>query len=223
MIFVTGDTHGEIDIGKLSRKNFDYAGLTKKDYIIICGDFGCVWSGEKKDYWWLDWLEELPCSILFCDGNHENFDFLNAYPIEEWNGGKTHIIRPHIRHLMRGEIFTIDSFKFFVFGGATSIDRIYRKEGVSWWSQELPTYAECEYALANLDKHAWVVDYVITHSAPDNIQHRINPNYQHDIVTNLLFTIDKQLTFTHWYFGHYHTDKQIDDKHTALFHEIIQI
>lgn len=222
MIFVTGDTHGSIDIHKLNRKNFDYEGMTRDDYIIITGDFGFVWYG-KKDEWWLKWLSELPCTILFCDGNHENFDLINSYPVEEWHGGKVHFIRENVIHLMRGEIYDIDGEKFFVFGGATSIDRYLRKEGVSWWPQELPTWDECEYALDNLKKHDWKVDYVITHCAPDNIQYRINPMFQHDIATNLLFTVDKELDFKHWYFGHYHIDKAVDDKHTALYNDVIKI
>lgn len=43
MIYVTGDTHGVIDIGKLGFKNFpEGKNLTKNDYVIICGDFGFV-------------------------------------------------------------------------------------------------------------------------------------------------------------------------------------
>ena len=223
MIFVTGDTHGEIDVHKLSKRNFDYSKMSRDDYIIICGDFGFIWYGTKKDNWWLKWLENLPCTILWCDGNHENFNAINEYPVEMWNGGKVHKIRDNIIHLMRGEIYTINNKKFFVFGGASSHDRFLRKENISWWAAELPTMAECDYALNNLDNNNWNVDYVITHCAPDNIQYRINPSYEHDILTNLLFVIDKQLSFKHWYFGHYHIDIKIDDKHTAIYNEIIRI
>lgn len=49
-IFITGDTHGSYDIQKLARKNFpEGKTLTKDDYVIICGDFGCVWGGELVD------------------------------------------------------------------------------------------------------------------------------------------------------------------------------
>lgn len=220
MIYVTGDTHRNVNKAKLL--NFNYSGLTKSDYIIICGDFGFIWFGDS-DQPFLDWLEELPCSILFCDGNHDNHPLINSYPVLEWNGGKVHQIRPHVLHLMRGEIYNIDNQKFFVFGGGESIDKMYRKEGESWWPEELPTKEECEYALDNLEKNNWKVDYVITHSAPDNILYRINPSYGHDILTNLLFVIDKQLEFKHWYFGHYHIDKQIDDQHTAVFEGVIKL
>lgn len=220
MIYVTGDTHRNVNKDKLF--NFDYSGLTKSDYIIICGDFGFVWYGDY-DQPILDLLEELPCSILFCDGNHEGFPLLNSYPVVEWNGGRVHQIRPHVLHLMRGEIYNIDNKKFFVFGGGESIDKECRKEGESWFPEELPTNEECEYALLNLERNDWKVDYVITHSAPDNILYRINPYFGHNILTNLLFVIDKQLEFKHWYFGHYHIDRQIDDQHTAIFKRIIKL
>ncbi len=41
MIYVTGDTHIPIDIGKLSEDRFaEQCCMTKDDYLIICGDFG---------------------------------------------------------------------------------------------------------------------------------------------------------------------------------------
>ena len=51
MIYVTGDIHGGMDIRKLGTGSFpDQKYMTKRDYVIICGDFGLVWdkSGEEK-------------------------------------------------------------------------------------------------------------------------------------------------------------------------------
>ena len=90
----------------------------------------------------LDELAEKPYQILFIDGNHENFNALNSYPVEEWNGGKVHRIRKNILHLMRGQVFTIEGKTFFTMGGAYSIDKHLRKEGYSWWSDEKPNDAE---------------------------------------------------------------------------------
>lgn len=75
MIFVTGDIHGHIDIHKLNTKGFPAQNtLSKKDYVIICGDFGLVWGREyaKSDAYWQKWLEEKPFTTLFVDGNYEN-------------------------------------------------------------------------------------------------------------------------------------------------------
>ena len=61
--------------------------------MIICGDFGGLWDGGQKDQHWLDWLAEKPFTTLFVDGNHENFDLLNALPEKEWHGGRVHEVR----------------------------------------------------------------------------------------------------------------------------------
>lgn len=40
MIYVTGDTHANIDIAKLNTTKFpQQKELTKNDFVIICGDF----------------------------------------------------------------------------------------------------------------------------------------------------------------------------------------
>ena len=73
MIYITGDTHGEIDIGKLSSKNFPQGNsLTKDDYIIILGDFGFIWKNEsdKTEEYWMKWFKNKPWTTLFIDGNH---------------------------------------------------------------------------------------------------------------------------------------------------------
>lgn len=102
--------------------------------------------------------------------NHENHDALDAYPVEFWNGGKVHKISDSIIHLMRGQVFTIEGKKFFTMGGAESHDKIYRKEGISWWPREMPSNDEYEEGLANLDKVNNQVDYILSHCAPDQLQ-----------------------------------------------------
>ena len=38
-------------------------------------------------------------------------------------------------------------------GGAESIDKQFRTEGVTWFKEEMPTYEEKEYGMINLEKH----------------------------------------------------------------------
>ncbi len=110
MIYATGDTHGNFQ--RFAPEHFpEQAGMTKEDYMIICGDFGGVWDGGKKEERNLDWLEDLPFTTLFISGNHENFDLLRKYPTEEWNGGKIQRIRPHVIHLMRGQVFDLQGYE----------------------------------------------------------------------------------------------------------------
>lgn len=233
-IFITGDTHGSYDMTKLSRRHFQEGKtLTKNDYVIICGDFGCVWSGEleKSDKWWQNWLDEQPWTTLWIDGNHENHDLLQTYPVEQWHGGRIHKINNSIYHLMRGEVFTINDKTIFTFGGGYSTDRAYRKEGVSWWKGELPTHEEVNYALQSLEKYNNHVDIILTHDAPRDIKEYLGfynlcdmsvYGEEYEDIHSTLYFFKKNIVFQDWYLGHYHIDKDIGNMH-ILYNEIIEI
>ena len=124
MIYVTGDCHQNFE--RFNASIFpEQNDMTKDDYVIICGDFGGVWNKDeesKEETMLMDWLDCKSFTTLFVDGNHENFDRLYEYPVEEWHGGKVHKIRPSVIHLMRGQVFDIEGASFFTFGGATSHD-----------------------------------------------------------------------------------------------------
>ena len=121
MIYATGDLHG--NVLRFQPQYFpEQVEMSKIDYMIVCGDFGCVWNGDKSDDPQLDRLEALPFTILFVDGNHENFDALSEYPVEQWHGGRVQKIRPHVIYLMRGQAFELQDRTFFTMGGAQSHD-----------------------------------------------------------------------------------------------------
>ena len=218
-VFVTGDLHGRYDFWKLDE--FDDEGLTKDDYLIICGDFGLVWDyqGENdKEREYLEILENKPYTTLFVDGNHENADRLsNDYKVEKWHGGKAHKIRDSIIHLMRGQVFDIEGRKFFTMGGAPSHDIQYRTEGKTWWREEVPSEEERSAAIEKLEEYNWKVDYVITHDAPADIAERaiwIAHDFSREITeyNEWLQEIADKLEFKKWFFGHYHMDRWFDDE-----------
>lgn len=64
MIYATGDTHG-IFVRFKPKYFSEQSDMTKDDYMIICGDFGGVWFGDKRDDAQLDELEQLPFTALF--------------------------------------------------------------------------------------------------------------------------------------------------------------
>ena len=70
---------------------------------------------------------------------------------------------------MRGQVFDIDGTTFFTFGGAYSIDKMYRTEGISWFPEELPNYEEYEEGWHNLESCGFKVDYILSHSGPREI------------------------------------------------------
>lgn len=114
MINITGDRHGEE--ARFSDTALpDQSKWTEADKLIIAGDFGFVFQGEKKflsEKNKLDALAKKKYEILFVDGNHEGFDFLVDYPEEERYGAPVRRIRDNIFWLQRGYIYTIEGKTF---------------------------------------------------------------------------------------------------------------
>ena len=222
MIYATGDCHG--NFRRFQPEYFpEQAGMTKNDMVIIAGDFGGVWFGDSRDDETLDWLERLPFTLAFVCGNHENYDALERYPVAEWHGGKVHRVRPHVLHLMRGQIFELESYRFFTMGGAKSHDTNHRINHISWWRQELPSDEEYIEALQNLERYNWQVDYIITHCAPTSIALMGNRHNEADRLTDFLQEVKERAKYHYWLFGHYHDNKAVDEKHILLWEQIVQI
>jgi len=229
VIYITGDLHG--NPCRLQQEELKKVGITIKagDYIIICGDFGCVWGGvlKEKNARALEILEAQPFTTLFIDGNHENFDLLNALPVEEWHGGKVHKIRNNIFHLLRGEIFDIEGKSFFCFGGASSTDQDRRIEGQSWWPQENPSQEEYQYAISNLEKANYNVDYVLTHTSPRKFLRRNTKalvRIYECSTSKMLDIIQSKVKYKYWFYGHYHLDCiDAEFKCAALYYRMIKL
>ena len=236
MIFVTGDTHADIDIGKLNSSHFpDGRFLTKNDYVIITGDFGLIWDvnqSTKRELYWLEWLSNKPWTTLFIDGNHENFDRIEKLNTKNMFGGTVGVVNDSIFHLKRGEIYDIEGIRFFAFGGAMSTDKEHRHIGISWWPQEIPSYTEMSYAIDNLTKFGNKVDVIITHTCPNRLiepvirASNINRDSKYlsfrkdDPVSKFLDEIDKKVEFQKWFFGHFHCDVDIDDTYFCMYYNI---
>lgn len=224
MIYLTGDTHGDLSCLKNPKLNK----LGEKDYLIICGDFGFIWNkdnpAEKKK---LEWLKKRKYTICFVDGAHENFDILNSYQPYRWKGGNAHKIADNIYHLMRGEIFTLEGKTFFVMGGGESDDVQMREEGASWWEAELPNAEEMKNGVDNLQSTEKSINYVLTYepptSAKDILKQRTNQNLIITPLNTYLQELMLNVDYMHWYFGSLHLDLKISKKMTAVFNEIIQI
>lgn len=250
MIYITGDCHGNFE--RFNSSIFpEQNEMTKDDYVIICGDFGGVWNKDEEsitETMVLDWLDCKPFTTLFVDGNHENFDRLYSYPVEEWNGGKVHKIRPSVIHLMRGQVFELEEKKIFTFGGASSHDidggilepddpdfkkkkkaldkgwKPYRINHLSWWKEELPSDEEMEEGRRNLLTHDNKVDFIVTHCTSSSTAALLSHGvYKPDHLTDYLEEIQQMLKFKKWFFGHYHDNKNVTADELLLWEQIIRI
>lgn len=248
MIFVTGDIHG--DPSRLTKGSFTKEKLTKEDYVVILGDFGLVWDYEGENEIERDRLNELnnmPFTTLFLDGNHENFDRLDAYPVEKWNGGNVSFIRDSVIHLKRGQVFNLQGNKVFSFGGASSHDiddgvldpikdakliwqwqhdytKMFRVNHRSWWERELPSEKEMAEGVYNLEKNDWKVDYILSHSPSASVIALLGHGlYEQDILTKYLEDIRCKTDYKRMFSGHMHVDRDINDKDSLVYEKIIRI
>ncbi len=240
MIYLTGDTHGGVDMKKLSVKNLKRNGieLTSNDYLIITGDFGFPFSpidiklyeeGSGEYLFWINWFKERPYTILFIDGNHDNHDWWKKQEVTEMFGGRVQV-HPHasnIIHLLRGEVYTIEGKSFFTFGGATSTDREWREEGVTWWAAEEASDKDIANAKKNLEKANYSVDYILTHTLPSTIIDSI-PMFYHKTIpcktASFLDRVYEKVDYKMWFCGHFHTDMPIyDDKMFVLYQSVTSL
>ena len=42
-----------------------------------------------------------------------------------------------------------------------------------------------------------------------------------DRLTDFLDELEDALEYRHWYYGHYHVDRDTDARHTALYNEVV--
>ena len=221
--FLKGDIHGNLFeiIDFIDRFN-----LGKNDNIIILGDCGIAWRKDKKDLaqnikLWNECGNGV--KLYFIDGNHENFNILNSFPIEN-NMGK---IADNIYHLRRGQVYEFENKKILVCGGADSIDKYRRIENFTWWKEEAISQEPID------DIPAGHYDYVLTHCCPRSIfeknkiylstlqfldENKINHNSE-----DMLEQLKNKITLDHWFFGHYHINCNLDEKFTCLFEDFREV
>lgn len=211
MIYLAADIHGHIRLERLKELLRPYD-VTSSDYLIILGDAGIVWSEtEHKEV--QSFYESLPLTTLFVDGNRENFDLLDAYPVVNYLGGYAHKISDKIFHLMRGEIYTIEGKTFFAFGGGFSLKKLTNSSPVNVWEREMPSKSEYENGLKNLNRYNFTVDYMLSHVAPKKMAYDMwIPLLDQEIeLNNYLEEVRRKTAFKKWFFGHHHKDRDGDD------------
>lgn len=245
-VFITGDTHADF---RRFRTDIFYEQkeLTKEDIVLICGDFG-LWDDSPSERYWLNWLEDKPFTTAFVTGNHENYELLATFPVEEWHGGQAQLLRPSVLHLMRGQMFELGGKRFFTMGGASSHDiedgvlepedpqfkqkykrltkqgALFRVNHQSWWKEELPSQEEYQTARATLERYGWETDYIITHCCPTSVQDALSGGmYQADELTDFFDEVRQKCQFKYWFFGHYHENTVVQQKYVLLYEQIIKL
>ena len=112
---------------------------------------------------------------------------------------------------MRGNIYTIEGKTFFVFGGCKSSPK-WKEMGL-WYPGDEPEEAEITLARRNLAAHQNRVDYILTHKYEQTpARGTCCPALQ-----ELTEYLEANITYRHWYAGHWHTNQTVDEKHSFVF------
>lgn len=152
---LAGDWHGNWPEAERVIRHAHDQGI---QIVVQVGDFG-VWQGDKKYLNKINTLlKAFDMHMYFIDGNHENFDMLN---VKGTNEDGTRFVRERVSHLPRGFRWEWNGVSFLALGGAASIDRKHRREGTSWWKEELITDEDVAKSI-----EGGVADVMITHDSP---------------------------------------------------------
>jgi hypothetical protein len=105
--------------------------------------------------------------------------------------------------------------EFFWMGGAMSIDRSRRTEGVDWWRDEELSYS------GMLRAHDLYVksmpSIVMTHDCPEEVMKLIHPsNTVRSTTRNCLQSMFEKHQPKHWVFGHHHNSLSFSLKGTEF-------
>jgi hypothetical protein len=172
-VVLAGDWHGNVNwvlnyaLPQAQQMFTQVQDWNERKIIIQLGDFGfrpvpgneyleaisqaLVQSG--MELWWID-------------GNHEDWPGIRDLVIESGNGIVTEPVPlpglPAIRYLPRGTRWTWRGKRWLAVGGAVSVDKLMREEGVDWWPDEEITPVQADAIIA-----AGPADVLLSHDVPD--------------------------------------------------------
>lgn len=215
-----GDTHGTQDLDKV-RRSLPRIGLQKEDAVIHLGDIGVAWMGEEDEA--LAFWRSLPCKVLVCLGNHENYRWLAAQPVVRRYGCTGKDLGGHVFAPLAGQTARIGGRSLWFYPGGFSIDFYFRRPDFSIYREELVPAREAEAMVARFLKRK-PVDFVLSHDGPEQFiretfGYRIQPppsgywqllkeeenSRAHPaLLLNSLYR--RHDLYTCWYFGHHHRD-----------------
>lgn len=250
MIYITGDTHRKFD-----RIEYfcDSVNTTKDDLMIILGDAGINYYGERDDNRFKRYIESLPITLMLIRGNHESRPD-HSWPIRTKatdNFFGTFAIQqefPSILYALDGRMYKLNTSagwkNAFVIGGAYSVDKYYRlgsyaagNHAMKWFEDEQLSPEEMEMVKKNLLTSIGMgepVDYLLTHTCPESLEPKemflpfIDQSTVDKSTEKFLDEIktileEKKIAYEKWFCGHWHTEKVAPENLRFMFNDIISL
>lgn len=249
-IYITGDIHGSS--ANVRERIAQIENPKEDDVIIVCGDAGLEYGSQiqgsaKKE------MKKFQGTWLILRGNHDtrywrdHTELINnegIAPIGNWHfedkfGDFTLVQNkyPNIHYIRDdGGIYSIGQYEFLCVPGAYSVDKFYRLTNhLSYEYEEQLSYTEGmrlhELAIFNAND----IDYVIAHTFPKRIESKLKYLFldcidQKKVDKNtekwldvIMGEVSHGKKFKHFFGGHYHDDKELEDNYTLLYHTVVKL
>ena len=211
-----GDIHGDFYvIEKFCRKNEE----KKHINLIQIGDFGAGFGANSDFIQVMDYLNtilaEFNVTLYVMRGNHDDPQYFDG-GYNFWS---------NLKFMKDYSVLELEGKRVLLFGGAISIDRLARTEGVSYWKDEV--YVLDEEKL----KTIYNIDIVVTHNSPHFCQPRGFNNlvysfasgdpdllgdltYERNLLTQTYALLKKNGNpMSKWFYGHFHHN------HTEMYED----
>lgn len=239
-IYITGDIHG--NASNIRNVISQIKNPSKEDFIIVAGDAGFEYEqyimGQAKKA-----ARKFPGTWIVLRGNHDsrywNHKGDQGWEIINYLGcDYLHQMKyPNIWYLPdEGCIYRLGDFNIMFIPGAYSVDKWYRLRSNYPWNpyEQLSAKEQNDLDLLMVE---WVdsgfdIDFVVGHTFPSKME-----RYYSDLFMEGLnqATVDKSMeswlnymsqfyetipSFKHYFGGHFHDDRQLNDKYTMLYHNV---
>lgn len=222
-IVYIGDLHGNFDFIKWWLKAHQIKNCT----LIQVGDFGIGFKPNTENRILQSINEELSereSTLLVIRGNHDNPSYFDGKHDYEF-----------IKFLPDYTTMEIDGLNHLFIGGALSIDRRVRTEGIDYWKNE--------GFVKDLDKISELkdIDVVVTHTAPNFVEpfgfNGIVAHYaendptlleelteERKLITEVFDTLWEKNNIQYHFYGHFHYDtKNLVNNCTHVMLNISQV
>ena len=230
-VYLTGDKHGSLPDYYRVIDTLKMHEVKNDNLIVILGDAGINYDNGEHDRELKENLNKSKCKFFIIQGNHEQRPegMPDKYHLIDYMGAKGYVEDkyPNIIFGKDGEIYDFNGLSVLVVGGAYSVDKHYRiAQGLKWFADEQMNDEQKQLALDNLNKRNWKVDVVLSHTCPKNhipsdmFLQGLDQDSVDRSMEEFLQEIEDKLDYTHWYCGHWHTDRVID-KIRFMFNGIV--
>ena len=80
-----------------------------------------------------------------------------------------------------------------------------------------------DFGREQLRKEGNAVDFIVTHCAPCSLVEEYGRGSPPDPLTRYLEEIRQEIHYGAWFFGHYHDNARLSEKHFLLYEQMVRI